>query len=366
MQSTLKFAIYTFIVTFFTGNLHAEEPTVGGKTKSEWITFIKDPNPRRREAAVVALGLIGAKDRNVQELFRELMLNDMVEKVRLKAVTVVQDFEKDNLRQLLPTLADLLKADKSPLVRAAAATALGKAGDVAKSVVNGVIDAFKDPDVNVRAAAAEAVGRIGEEGKAGVPGLIELLKDTDSAVRLAAVFSLGRIGPDGTTALGQLSTLLASDADANVRKEIARSIGILGIDAKSAVPALAKSLNTDQSVEVRQQAAVSLGKMTGELKSVAEGILTALKAEKEKSVRVLVIQAIANGLGNSLKDHIPALVEQLNQEPEGEVRLAIVQELGNLGPDAKDALPALNKTTTDVQITIREAAKIAIKKVKGS
>jgi hypothetical protein len=48
------------------------------------------------------------------------------------------------------------------------------------------------------------------------------------------------------------------------------------------------------------------------------------------------------------------------------VRIAIISVLSTLGPDAADALPALNKAVADVQINVRNAAKAAIKKIKGA
>jgi len=61
---------------------------------------------------------------------------------------------------------------------------------------------------------------------------------------------------------------------------------------------------------------------------------------------------------------VKELADQLIKDPEGDVRLAIVQELGALGPAAKDALPALKRAVTDVQLSVRDAAKAAVKKVQ--
>ncbi len=49
-----------------------------------------------------------------------------------------------------------------------------------------------------------------------------------------------------------------------------------------------------------------------------------------------------------------------------EVRLAAIEALGNLGPDAKAALERLKMAKTDAQAAIREAAVEAIKKIENS
>ena len=344
----------------------ADEALIGGRNKVQWLELAKDTNPRKREAAVVALAILGPTDRNVLDTYRELAQKDATERVRLKVISVVQDMDKEkSLRPLVPTLADLVKDDKSPAVRAAAAGALGKAGDLANPAVPSLRAALKDADANVRAAAADALARVGLEGKLAIAELTELLKDADTGVRLAAVFALGRLAPEGAKATDRLADLLTTDKDANVRKETARSLGLLGVEAKAAVPALAKALKEDKETDVRRQSAIALGKMVGEIKPVANTMLDVLKTDADKSVRVLAVQALSTGLAAGLKDYLKDLSEQMSKDPEGDVRLAIVQEVGNLGPEAKDALPALLKATTDVQISIREAAKVAVKKVKG-
>ena len=98
---------------------------------------------------------------------------------------------------------------------------------------------------------------------------------------------------------------------------------------------------------------------------VAEQVAKAMKKDPDKGVRIFVVHALGNALGPTLRDFVKDLAEQLPKEAEGDVRLAIVQELGALGPDAKEALPALQRAVADVQITVRDAAKQAVKKVQG-
>ena len=363
-MSRLSLIAICFISTCPPAALLAEEKKIADRTQSEWIKILRtDEKARMREGAVVALSLIGPKERGVIEAFREAMLNDKAERVRLKAVTLAGDFDKDLLRSLIQPLAEVLTSDKSATVRTAAARALGRTGEYAKTATNAIIDGLKDSDPVVRAAVAEAIGRIGEEAKGAVPQLIALLKDGDANVRLAAVFALGRVGPVAAKAVPELSTVLAADADATVRKEAARAFGFLGFEAKEGVPALAKSLREDKADDVRQHAALALGKMGLDVKPAIPALLDAMRKDADKAVRIYSVTALGNSLGSRLKDYVADLADLLVKEPEGDVRLAIVQELGALGPNAKDALPALNRAVADVQITVRDAAKAAVKKV---
>ena len=47
-----------------------------------------------------------------------------------------------------------------------------------------------------------------------------------------------------------------------------------------------------------------------------------------------------------------------------EVRLAAIEALGTLGPEAKAALPVLRAAKTDAQSAVREAAAEAIRKIE--
>jgi HEAT repeat protein len=382
-----------------------DERTVAGKTKAQWLKVLtEEQSARQREGAVKVLTVWEPRDRAIIEAIRDAM-NDKAERVRLAAVNgvavfvlteakesgslleslgrvlgndtseavrqraldVVRDLKKeDQQRKMVPFVADVLKADRSATIRATAAAALGRMGPNARTVVNAMIESLKDPDAGVRAAVAEALGRIGDEARSAVPRLIPLLKDPDPGVRLAAAFGLGRIGPDAATAVPDLAHALATDADAAVRKEAARAFALLGLDAKEGIPALAKALREDKSEDVRQHAALALGKMRGEeVHAVAPAMVEAMKKDSDKAVRIFVVHALGNSLGPNLRDFVKDLAEQLPKEKEGDVRLAIVQELGALGPDAKEALPALQRMVADVQITVRDAAKQAVKKVQG-
>jgi HEAT repeat protein len=380
----------------------AEEP-FAGKTRKEWLKVLaEDPSARQRAAAVVALTVMPMRDQASENAIRDA-LGDKADRVRLKAIDgvavvvlqnpknqsgtlealgkvlvsdssdevrthameVVKEIRQDDYqRKLVSYVADVMKGDKLPNQRAAAAAVLGQMGPNAKTAINIMVESLKDPEPAVRAAVAEGLGRIGDEAKGSIPKLVLLLKDADAGPRLAAAFALGRIGPDAAVAVPELANALTTDADVNVRKEAARACSLLGLDAKPAIPALAKALHDDKSEEVRQQVAVALGKMRGDEVLVAiPAMVEAMKKDADKSVRIFVVHALGNCLGDGLRAYVKDMADQLLVDKEGDVRLALVQELGSLGPAAKDALPALNRAVTDVVLSVRDEAKRAVKKV---
>jgi hypothetical protein len=99
------------------------------------------------------------------------------------------------------------------------------------------------------------------------------------------------------------------------------------------------------------------------IKSSGSKILQTVAKEPNKDVRIFTLLSFSTALKIESAAFVKELAELLTKEPEGEVRLIIVQELGGLGPAAAEALPELRTATSDVQVAVREAAKLAVKRV---
>ena len=76
-----------------------------------------------------------------------------------------------------------------------------------------------------------------------------------------------------------------------------------------------------------------------------------------------------HALGNLGKDNpdpvVPTLVEAL-KDTVVEVRIAAVVALGNIGPPAKAAIPALQNAVRDGQQAVRLAATEALKRIQAT
>lgn len=178
----------------------------------------------------------------------------------------------------------VLKSDPDPQKRAFAASAVGEFLTLAG--VQPLADAIKnDSSPKVRAAAALSLGRLNDDG-AGALSLA--LVDADESVRLAGIASAGRINSftDVATAaklVGDSSpvvrrngaellealhakdsvmgliALLQNDPNAQVRASSAHALGVLR-DA-SAKTTLQHAVDTDADQFVRDQAAIALRRL---------------------------------------------------------------------------------------------------------
>ena len=180
-------------------------------------------------------------------------------------------------------------------------------------IVQALIGALKDSNVEVRRAAVRSLGNF--EDRSAAPALRESLRDSDAEVRAAAVEALGDLhdvaSADAIAALIkdpnkdvrshaiealtdlELNEAPAAlldalrDSDADVRHEAAHAAGHFQ-DAR-AVPML-RSLLDDANGEVREAAVEALGEIRNE--AAIQALIVALKAKDPK-----VRQAAADALG---------------------------------------------------------------------
>ena len=342
-----------------------DEPAFGGKPASGWVEMLqKDASPRKREGAALALTQIGTTSKHCLPALKLALREDKSPNVRRRIVGAFGGVKREEVGPLVADISDALRRDADASVRAAAATVLGQLDAAAKPALPVLLGALKDADVVTRAASAEAVGRIGIEAASGAPDLLSLLSDPDKSVRLYAAFALGRIGA-GESAVGGLAPMLRSDKAPEVRREVARSLGLLGADAKSAVTDLATALINDEAVEVRREVVLAIIRMGPFADRAGDQIVKAMQADKDISVRAYAVRAIVAIKGAGAKDFVPVMAAALDKEEVGDVKLALVEELGAMGPAALPAVAALMGAQKDPQVLIRDAATAALKKVRA-
>jgi HEAT repeat protein len=213
---------------------------------------------------------------------------------------------------------------------------------------------------------------------ADVTKFVADLKDPDSDVRRAAAKGLAEMGPDAKSAAPALLAALKNDKDLFVRRFAAQALGDVGADAKTAVPALAAALKEDGKKELAEAAITSLGKMGAPavppLMDAVKNKTSPPKKEKGKKgppasdptalLRTKAIEALGN-IGPEAKPAVPVLIEALR---DASVRSEAAVALGNIGPGARDAVSALRDAASakgnKKDKGFKEAVNTAIKKIQ--
>jgi len=358
---------------------HADDanPEHNGKTLGQWTAMAREnDSPRLRRVAVVALGAIGAEAlpkvrREVCVTLGKAFRSDGAAAVRAEAGKALghrsPDLIKDTTSDTGSVVIDLaegLRAEKDTEVKREGANALGRYGSLAKAAVSSLTTLLNDPDAQVREYAALGLGRIGAESKASADDLLKLLNAKELQVRRAAVFALGRVEADDKTKVAErLLPLLAAEKDADARYELVVAIGLLREKTPTVAKALLPMLK-DTNVETRRQAAKAIAMLEEAAKAGEADLTDSFRKDTDKLVRAYALRALCAAVGDAEK-LVPVLTPQLNPktETEADVRVAVCDELGALGPEAMAAVPAVRDAQKDPVSAVRDAAAGALKKL---
>ncbi len=278
--------------------------------------------------------------------------------------------------------------------RLAAARALGALADARATFMLRI--ALQDAIAGVRVAALDALAQIGPAtDEAGA--CARLLPDPNPQVRVAAVRAVARIASQP----GNLLSSLAQDSDRSVRLEVAQHVATLTDPAASLllndpdlrvreaaaraggmrqVGALAVLLIDDPGVDVRRAAASALGGL-GDPR-IAEVLVPGIE-DPDAVVRAAVLRALVGlvmrgGAVRRLRHelasnrparrrasvyalaHLEALeaaddVRQLVDDPDPDVRLALIHTAGSLAPDPEALVRHLRE---DRDAAVRGSAEV--------
>jgi HEAT repeat protein len=345
-----------------------EDPEFEGKKGSAWVdTLINDASARKRALAVEALMKLWSTKQykhSIPTIGRALRVDSSVA-VRSQAATALGTLKEDAIKNAVGDLVDALGSEKESRVRKEIALAVGRYATVAKLAITPLTAALKDADPGTRIAAADALALTGADGKSAAVGLVLLLQDPNKGVRLAAVMALGRISPEGAPAIAEtMARMLGTEKDADIKTELAVSLGLLGEKSFAVVAALGKLL-AEPDDELRRKVTRILGSFGVAANSTADDLLKIARSDKLKDIRADAVHAFGSALGADLKTRLKELLALLN-DPEFEVRLAVVQEVGGLGAELKadeETIKILRGRMSDPHPKVREAAAAATKKL---
>lgn len=197
------------------------------------------------------------------------------------------------------------------------------------------------------------------------------LKSPDAEARRRAIFALGAIGPDAGEAVPALAVILREDPDAEARQQAALALSKMAPASRAAVPALAEAL-ADEEPFVRMNAALALSRLRAEARPAVPALIEALKDEDNRTnvgrFAATIAEAVALALGRASAgsaDAVPALTEALAAARTVGMREARARALGEVGAEARPAVPQLQALLQDKNVDVRWAAEDALRKIEG-
>ena len=244
-------------------------------------------------------------------------LDHKYSQVRLKAIVGLGRMGAA-AKDVVPGIAKAL-GDPDKNMRDAAGKALARIGPAAVPVL---VQELKNPASRNQILAARSLALIGPEAAEAVPSLTECLKQKDSELLAMAAHALGEIGPPSSKAATPL-TLLLGDASPEVQKQSRAALAKIG---PGAIPALRGALKSPQT-SIRRRAADLLA-LQGSKAKEATGDLIALLKDKQPAVRKSSALTLAT-IGPEASQASDALVD-CAQDTDASVRAAAALALGQI------------------------------------
>jgi HEAT repeat protein len=359
-----------------------EDPTLRGKKLSEWIEQLQNGKTlRERQAGLLAVQFIGPrKSRKVTQALIAAARENTEESIRAGAAGALGAIaaharEEDDIpvEKIRDVLAASLRGDKKPVVRRAAAKALGQMKGRAIGAVDVLALALKDTDAKTRMEAAQSLRSLGRNADEALADLQTALKNVklERLTRIHCASALGNIG--SAESVPVLKDILGDAKNhTDLRRACAQALGDLGSKAADAVPALAGALTAKESETIlRRTCAEALDQMGSEARPALPALRTALKDEDQfvRSLSLHAISQMGRDLGDERKPAIDGILTAMDDNVL-EVRITAIEALGNLGADGvgdqhRAVVARLAAATRDPQKAVSEAAKVALKKLQG-
>lgn len=254
-----------------------------------------------------------------------------------------------------------------PNVRKASVSALSDLAEfidepARKELAVEFVSLLNDADPVVGTSAGAALVRLKERG-------VDELKKAlaNPATRLKALEIAAALGPACKAAEPEVEALLTAD-DVLVQGEAAVALASLGADAAAAVPDLVNLLGDDRPADLRYAVAYALGRIGAAAKPAVPRLLELSKSADElmATVATWAVLKIEPEDKTRLESAIPLLRKALRGEADL-ARLEAAVSLGDIGPQAKSAIPILELVAEDdASRDVRAAAAEALTKIRGT
>ena len=236
--------------------------------------------------------------------------------------------------------------DEDFRVRQAAARGLGKTGH--PRALNLVWAAFNNEDADLRVAATEILGEMGNRWAIG-PLAEAALYDVERRVRIAAAKALGKLEP-----IEALERMLGPLERGNSQVRVAAAEAMAYLRNGNALVPLAEAALLDDVKAVRTAAAMSMGVLDSER---AVQLVLPFLEEARGNIRLAAVEALSNIGNESAAEHLPDLV--LFDELVG-VRRAAARTIGSLRPDwlPEPILQALENEDAELRRAAVDASRL--------
>jgi HEAT repeat protein len=314
-----------------------------------FIERLRDPDGRARWDAMQCVSGMGLEAKPAAPAVME-----MVKKGDGVAADILTSIAGPDALEALPLLLENL-SDEWDLSESIAR--------IGPAAAPGLMKSLEKTDAKNRPLVVKTLGLLASKSRDLIPAIQKLLEDADGRLREAAADALGGIDPKVKEAAPALQKSLGDD-EAGVRLAAARALfSIQGIEAAMVIPVMTRALKDDDP-DMRRDAAALIGDFGAAAKDSVPALIASLK-DPDGGVRSAAAWAIARITGGQATQKAIDVMIAALKDKEPRARQDAARLLGDVGPDARSAIPALNEAMEDPNDEVRKAATDALGKVQG-
>jgi HEAT repeat protein len=292
------------------------------------LPLMSDPSVDVRHAAIHALHDLKAGPDVILPLIDQAM-KESDPAVRMHVLTIAAEIGKP----AVPTLVKLLESEESAPWGCIALGAIGSNAAAAVPALTKMLAPSHQP--KLRLEAAMTLAAIGPASAPALPELMKILDGKDRAVLPGAIYAVGSIGPPAKSVERKLRELITRE-DPFTRVIATWAILKMHPDDQEmladSLPALVTGL-INKEARTRAAAAKCLTDLKPRPALAMPAILKVMDGASPEAFPN-IIDTVENGGASA----VPVLIKALDEQP---LRPRIAAILGRIGPDAKEAAPAL-------------------------
>ncbi|MBI3413988.1 MAG: HEAT repeat domain-containing protein [Verrucomicrobia bacterium] len=293
----------------FTAEKEARAEEAIRQMGAECIPVLLDLLRSHNSRLMLKLIEFGQEHEFAEKLVAKFKFSDATAKAELAkdAFMVLGEKAKPAIPELMKMLNRLVSSDWDEVAHRAG----GVLGNLGKEATLPVVEMLNDTDVRVRRIAANQLRHHQTEDspELAVPALLKALHDSDITVRVNAAKALGNFSPQSAEAVPALLSILDGD-ELEVRLSCIRGLALTGAYARRFIPALTEQVKSSDS--------------------------------NRQSSAVIRLARIRHEIGIT----VPALIQNL-QSTTPSIRGNTTMALSAFGPEARGAIPHLQKLTND-------------------
>lgn len=320
-----------------------------------YLRLLHDTNPTLRFLAPYLLAACVERVADIDGEIRRCIVDEVDEAVRASLIIGLNclwrraapiQSEPFSTADRTGLMAALMKPDQPPLVRLVAALSLAELSGnspcpEAIPVLRETIAPSLVPLGELPWCEGEALrmvkDRLHRQPALRLQLFLELLRHPDAKVKKDAIFAVEELCREQRSARCQAAPVfgrLLADRDTEVRRCAATALAQIGSAARLVVEALVAALD-DKSPDVRSSAGVALSKIHDE-----RAVRYLVEFLSDSKTQHSAIDSLKR-LGPTALPAVPALRKLLRSAKNGQLQLRVALVLGEIGPEARSALPDL-------------------------